>query len=311
MFRNTFIARRALAVLAPDSAALPGTLVGSMVMLLKTHPIVTSMHLENETLVNDVAQCATHCVVGSHVGMEKRDVIVMCPNTLDDVAALVERIPESVRQNPNPKAQPHYVVVHDTDVNALVPCVVKALGQNTDPRRVLGCPTLHTMRARVLLAAAVGKNPFDIDVSVCGGASPATAVPLFAPFEHHFGFGTEISDKLSQATAMQPTIATYGGAYAATELVIALLKGLRGDPAVSECVYMTHTQQEGEDELFGGHEDLQYFCRRVAIGKSGVEQYVPLGTLSQLEKELLAKALPTVKEDIQRGLAFEAPKIKE
>ena len=78
-----------------------------------------------------------------------------------------------------PKA---FVLVISNPVNSTVPIVAATLEKLGvfDPRRVFGVTTLDVVHAQRFLAGIVGADPKDVPVTVVGGHSGATIVPLIS-----------------------------------------------------------------------------------------------------------------------------------
>merc|ERR1712190_707243 len=87
--------------------------------------------------------------------------------------------------------------------------------------------------------------------------------------------------------------ATLSMAYSGARLGRAVLSGLAGVP-VTECAYVESSVQEG----------LPYFASQVVFGKNGVEQVLPIGSLSAHEKTRLEELTPILKGEIDDGLEY-------
>lgn len=73
-----------------------------------------------------------------------------------------------------------------------------------------------------------------------------------------------------------------------------LLEAVVGGKKTSECTYVESTAQEG----------CSFFATRVEFGASGAEKIHPIGKVSDYEKELLAKCVPELKGNIEKGVGF-------
>merc|ERR1712187_869816 len=87
--------------------------------------------------------------------------------------------------------------------------------------------------------------------------------------------------------------ATLSMAYAGARLGKAVLSGLAGVP-VTECAYVESSIQPG----------LPYFASKVVFGKNGVQEVLPIGTLSDHEKKRLDELTPILKGEIDDGLEY-------
>jgi len=83
-------------------------------------------------------------------------------------------------------------------------------------------------------------------------------------------------------------------AYAGARFVNSLLDALAGKSNVVECAYVKSNVVPGVD----------YFSTPLTIGKDGVSKNHGLGKLSAFEEELLKKAIPELKSNIEKGVKF-------
>lgn len=83
-------------------------------------------------------------------------------------------------------------------------------------------------------------------------------------------------------------------AYAAHLFTNSLLDALEGKTDVIRSVMV-------RSNLIPG---VEYFASKVLFGKQGVDKVLPLGDLSQFEKEALDAAVPKLKHDISQGVEF-------
>jgi len=86
--------------------------------------------------------------------------------------------------------------------------------------------------------------------------------------------------------------ATLSMAQAAARFARSLVKGLSGETVV-ECTYV-----EGDGKY------ARFFAQPVRLGKEGVEEILPIGTLSKFEQDALEAMLPTLRADIELGEKF-------
>lgn len=87
--------------------------------------------------------------------------------------------------------------------------------------------------------------------------------------------------------------ATLSMAYAGAKFANAILKGLKGEPSI-ECSYVQSD----------ACPDVEYFATPITLGKNGVEKINPIGDVNDFEKELIKKAIPELKKNIQTGVDF-------
>lgn len=87
--------------------------------------------------------------------------------------------------------------------------------------------------------------------------------------------------------------ATLSMAYAGARFVLSLASAMKGKNVI-ECT-MVHS-----DKCPG----VEYFSNPIRLGKNGVEENLGLPKLNDFEKELLAKAIPELKSNIEKGVKF-------
>ena len=73
-----------------------------------------------------------------------------------------------------------------------------------------------------------------------------------------------------------------------------VLRGLNGEKDVFECTYV-------ESEMIEG---LPYFSSRVRLGPNGVEEFMPMGTLSAFEQQGLEAMKELLTKNIKAGVEF-------
>lgn len=187
-------------------------------------------------------------------------------------------------------------------VNSTVPIageVLKKAGVY-DKRKLCGVTTLDVIRANTFLAGNQGTDPTTLDVPVIGGHAGITILPLLsqtgaklsdadrAALTHRIQFG---GDEVVQAKAGTGS-ATLSMAYAGYLFAEKVLKGLSGE-TVTQCAFVESTVT-----------DAQYFASPCKFGKTGVEEVMGYGTLSDYEKGWFDKMLPDLKKQIEKGIAF-------
>jgi malate dehydrogenase len=62
---------------------------------------------------------------------------------------------------------------------------------------------------------------------------------------------------------------------------------------VYECSYVPSSVSE-----------LPFFATKVKLGPSGAEEVLPVGDITEYEKEWLTKLIPELKSSIDKGIAF-------
>lgn len=186
-------------------------------------------------------------------------------------------------------------------VNQIVPMVAvlrEKLGVG-DPRKLFGVTTLDTLRAMTFIAESRGGDPRDVLVRVVGGHSGKTILPLLsqvrgAAFTHEEvvamterirNAGTEVVEAKAGGGS-----ATLSMAAAGCHFGLALLRGLAGETGVEQCSYVQ-----------GDGTYARFFAQPLLLGRNGIEQFLPLGPLSEYEQRSLEEMLPELRREIEEG----------
>lgn len=155
-------------------------------------------------------------------------------------------------------------------VNSTVPivsAVLEKLGVY-DPRRVFGVTTLDVVRAARFLGGIAGADPADTRVTVIGGHSGATIVPLLSQTEKGKGITGEVYDQLVHRIQFGGDevvkakdgagSATLSMAYAGATFTHALLRGLSGEKGVITPTFVKSPLYEDQG--------IDFFSSNVELG---------------------------------------------
>lgn len=189
-------------------------------------------------------------------------------------------------------------------VNSTVPIAAEVLKKAGvfDPRKLFGITTLDIVRAQTFIASELKMNPFDLKITVVGGHSGPTIVPLISqsnfaiPEErlkaitHRIQYGGDEVVKAKDGAGS----ATLSMAYAGAEFAFSVLKALRGDQGIVECTFV----ESNVDPR------VSFFSSRVELGKQGVEKIHPIGAVSAYEQDLLEKCIEELDKNIKKGIEF-------
>ena len=188
-------------------------------------------------------------------------------------------------------------------VNSTVPIaaeVLKAAGVY-DKRRVFGVTTLDVIRSNTFVAQTAGKSTSEVEVSVIGGHSGVTILPLLssvpgvkleqADIEKLTPRIQEAGTEVVEAKAGAGS-ATLSMAQAAARFTMSLVAALGGE-SVTECCYV----QVGDDTA-------SFHAQPVVLGKQGVESIPELPPLSDYEQKLLDEMRDTLAGNIAKGIEF-------
>ncbi|KAJ6579549.1 NAD-malate dehydrogenase [Mycena vulgaris] len=296
-------------------------------LLLKSDPLVTSLSLYDIRGAPGVAADVSHVDTASEVkgyaadqldealegvkvivipagvprkpGMTRDDLFNTNASIVRDLAAAVARV-----------APTACILVISNPVNSTVPIVAATLEKAGvfDPARVFGVTTLDVVRAARFLAGITDAKPSDTPVTVIGGHSGATIVPLLSHSSHGKGVAGEAYEKLVNRIQFGGDevvkakdgagSATLSMAYAGAKFTNLVLRGLNGEKGVVTPTFV-------KSPLFAD-QGVDFFSSNVELGLNGVEKIHPIGELSAEEEKLLAACLPELKKNIEKGKAFVA-----
>jgi malate dehydrogenase len=296
-------------------------------LLLKSDPLVTSLSLYDIRGAPGVAADVSHVDTASEVtgyaadqldqalegvkvvvipagvprkpGMTRDDLFNTNASIVRDLAAAVGRV-----------APDAHILVISNPVNSTVPIVAATLEKAGvfNPRRLFGITTLDVVRAARFLGGVVGASPNDSRVTVIGGHSGATIVPLlsqtslgknitgdaYEKLVYRIQFGGDEVVKAKDGAGS----ATLSMAYAGAKFTNALLRGLNGEKGVITPTFV-------KSPLYAD-QGIDFFSSNVELGPDGVEKIHSIGELSAEEEKLLAACLPELKKNIEKGKAFVA-----
>lgn len=171
-----------------------------------------------------------------------------------------------------------------------------------DKRKLFGVTTLDTLRANTFVAEMKGKLPQEVEVSVIGGHSGLTILPLLSQVNDVSFTDDEVKDltRRIQNAGTEVVEAKAGGGsatlsmgQAAARLGLSLVAAMQGKSEVVECSYV-----EGDGEY------ARFFAQPVVLGKEGIAEYKPIGSLSQFEQQALDSMLAELRKDIELGEQF-------
>lgn len=194
-------------------------------------------------------------------------------------------------------------------VNTLVPLAAEVLRKRGvyDKRKLFGVSTLDVVRAKSFVSELKEKHAETVKVPVIGGHSGPTILPLLSQAlseGRKIEFTQEEIESLThriQNAGTEVVEAKAGGgsatlsmAEAGARFAVAVFKALLGE----DCVRYAYVESKKDS----GYPE--FFAHPVRFGLTGVEEILPIGQLSEYEKEKL-KALEEVLEaDIKLGKDF-------
>jgi malate dehydrogenase len=193
-----------------------------------------------------------------------------------------------------PKAN---ILVISNPVNSTVPIVAEVFNAAGvyNPKRLFGVTTLDVVRASRFVSEIKGTDPADENITVIGGHSGVTIVPLFSQSNHpdlvgnadlltrvQFG-GDEVVKAKDGAGS-----ATLSMAMAAARFTESLLKASQGIKGVVEPTFV--------DSPLYKNQGIDFFASNVELGPEGVEKIHPLGKVHPEEQKLLDACLEDLKK---------------
>ncbi|KAJ5094969.1 hypothetical protein N7532_007260 [Penicillium argentinense] len=199
------------------------------------------------------------------------------------------------------------ILVISNPVNSTVPIVsevYKAAGVY-NPKRLFGVTTLDVVRASRFISQVQGTNPADEKVTVIGGHSGVTIVPLLSQSNHasiageardalvnriQFG-GDEVVKAKDGAGSATLSMAMAGARFAES-----LLRAAQGEKGVVEPTFV-------ESPLFKG-QGIDFFASKVELGPNGAEKIHDIGPVNEYEQKLIDACLVDLKKNIQKGVDF-------
>lgn len=215
-------------------------------------------------------------------------------------AGIVKNLIEQIARH-CPKA---CIAVITNPVNTTVPIAAETLKKAGvyDRNKLFGVTTLDTIRANTFVAEQIGKKPCEVNVTVIGGHSGVTILPLLSQVPgtnfssqqftdltaHIQNAGTEVV----QAKAGGGS-ATLSMGQAGASFTLSLVRALQGEKDVVECAFV---ESDGKYASF--------FAQPLLLGENGIEERRCFGKLSDMEQQALDNMLPTLKKDIQLGVDF-------
>ena len=191
-------------------------------------------------------------------------------------------------------------------MNSTVPItaeVYKAKGVY-NPKRLFGVTSLDVVRASRFISQLKGTDPATENITVVGGHSGATIVPLLSQagyslegaelddFVHRVQFG---GDEVVQAKGGAGS-ATLSMAMAGARFAESLLKAKQGEKSVVEPTFV-------DSPLFKD-QGIDFFASKVELGPNGVEKIHEVGKITEFEQKLLDVCLKDLKTNISKGVKF-------
>ena len=173
-----------------------------------------------------------------------------------------------------------------------------------DPKRLFGVTTLDVVRASRFISQLKGTDPASEAITVVGGHSGATIVPLLSQAGYSLQ-GTQLDDFIRRVQfGGDEVVQAKGGAGSATlsmamagaRFTESLLRAAQGEKGVVEPTFV-------ESPLYKD-QGVPYFASKVELGPNGVEKIHEVGKITDYEQKLLDVCLGDLKKNIEKGVSF-------
>jgi malate dehydrogenase len=192
-------------------------------------------------------------------------------------------------------------------VNSTVPICAEVFKKKGvyNPKRLFGVTTLDVVRASRFVSEIKNTDPVEENVTVVGGHSGVTIVPLISQSNHPNISGKALDDLVYRVQFGGDEVvkakdgagsATLSMAMAGARFAESLLKAAQGEKGVTEPTFV--------DSPLYKDKGVDFFASRVELGPNGVEKIHPVGKVSEHEQGLLDACLVDLKQNIEKGVAF-------
>ncbi|CCH59900.1 hypothetical protein TBLA_0C00860 [Henningerozyma blattae CBS 6284] len=296
-------------------------------LLLKLNPRVTDLRLYDlkgaTGVAADLSHIPTNSVVngytpendGLSTALKDAELVVipagvprkpgMSRDDLFSINAGIVRDLATAAANNCPNAS---ILVISNPVNSTVPVVAQTFRKLGvyNPRKLFGVTTLDSVRASRFISELQNTDPTKEFVSIIGGHSGITIIPLLSQTKYSEEITPEQRDALVNRIQFGGDevvkakngagSATLSMAYAGSRFANSVMAGLDGESDVVEAAFV-------ESPLFKD-EGIEFFASQITLGKDGVERIGELGPLNEYEKGLLEVCKETLKKNIKKGEDF-------
>ncbi|KAI9816250.1 MAG: Malate dehydrogenase, cytoplasmic [Pycnora praestabilis] len=199
------------------------------------------------------------------------------------------------------------ILVISNPVNSTVPIcaeIFKSKGVY-NPKRLFGVTTLDVVRASRFVSQIKDTDPANENITVVGGHSGVTIVPLLSQTNHPDISGKALDDFVNRVQFGGDEVvkakdgagsATLSMAMAGARFAESLLKAAQGQKGVVEPTFI--------DSPLYKDQGVDFFASKVELGPNGVETVHEVGKVSDHEQKLLDACLSDLKKNIEKGVAF-------
>ncbi|KAH7052088.1 malate dehydrogenase mitochondrial precursor [Macrophomina phaseolina] len=198
------------------------------------------------------------------------------------------------------------VLIISNPVNSTVPITAEVFKSKGvyNPKRLFGVTTLDVVRASRFISQLKGTDPANENITVVGGHSGATIVPLLSQAGHKLE-GQELDEYVRRVQfGGDEVVQAKGGAGSATlsmamagaRFAESLLRAAQGEKGVIEPTFV-------ESPLYKD-QGCDFFASNVELGPNGVEKIHPIGNVTPYEQKLIDVCVQDLAKNIKKGVDF-------
>ncbi|EHY58374.1 Malate dehydrogenase, cytoplasmic [Exophiala dermatitidis] len=247
------------------------------------------------------------CLTGSEIILIPAGVPRKPGMTRDDLFNTNASIVRDLAKAAADAAPEAKLLVISNPVNSTVPIcaeVFKSKGVY-NPKRLFGVTTLDVVRASRFISEIKGTDPAEENVTVVGGHSGVTIVPLISQSRHPDISGEKLDALVNRIQFGGDEVvkakdgagsATLSMAFAGARFAESLLRASQGEKGVIEPTFV--------DSPLYKDQGVEFFASRVELGPEGAEKILPVGKINKYEEGLLEACLTDLKKNIQKGIDF-------
>ncbi|KAF2193286.1 malate dehydrogenase [Zopfia rhizophila CBS 207.26] len=198
------------------------------------------------------------------------------------------------------------ILIISNPVNSTVPITAEVFKSKGvyNPKRLFGVTTLDVVRASRFISQVKGTDPANENITVVGGHSGATIVPLLSQSGYNLS-GEQLDEYVRRVQfGGDEVVQAKGGAGSATlsmamagaRFAESLLKAAQGQKNVIEPTFV--------DSPLYKDKGCDFFASNVELGPNGVEKIHPVGKITEHEQKLLDVCLSDLSKNISKGVQF-------
>ncbi|KAF8472082.1 malate dehydrogenase, NAD-dependent [Kalaharituber pfeilii] len=279
-------------------------------LLLKINPYVTDLALYDIRGAPGMQPSFRHLKLDNVKGYEAGEAGLKATLEGADIVLVpagVPRKPGMTRDDLfNTNASIANMLIISNPINSTVPIVAEIFKSRGvyNPKRLFGVTTLDVVRASRFIGEVKGSDPANHNITVVGGHSGVTIVPLLSQqypeivgetrdaLTHRIQFGGDEVVKAKDGAGS----ATLSMAFAGARMANAILRARAGETGLSEPAFV-------ESPLFKD-QGVSYFASEIEFGQEGVKTIRPLPKTNEYENNLIQTALKDLKANINKGIEF-------